>query len=97
MKQVDVFKVTQDDWYGSYHIEEYFGVKKQMVVQVTFCGNISEENEIPVFRTCVWGSDDCGMEFDSHLEGESWNRFLQVIGLNCVNRQDLIDLGFVSA
>ena len=96
--RVEVLKPTEDNWYGSYNVKgHYQGIENQMFVEVVFNGNISDSDDIPMFRTCVWGNDDCGMEFDSYLEGETWNKFLQVIGMKFVNRENLINLGFVSA
>jgi hypothetical protein len=96
--RVEVLKPTQDDWYGSYTIDgRYNGVDKQMFVEVIFNGNISPPGQTPTWRTCVWGNDDCGMEFDCSTEAEAWNKFLQVIGMKFVNRDELIKLGFVSA
>lgn len=98
--RVEVLKLTQDDWYGSYELTGYYkGLEKPMVVEVIFNGNITAYNpkSEPVWRTCVWGNDDCGMEFDCATEAEAWNKFLQVIGMDYVNRDRLIALGFVSA
>lgn len=95
--RVEVFKPTQDDWYGSYNINGYYrGVKDPMMVEVIFNGNIGNAAD-PCWRTCVWGTDDCGMEFDCDTEAEAWNKFLQVIGMKFVNMVDLKNLGFVSA
>lgn len=95
--RVEVLKPTQDDWYGSYTINGgYNGVTNQMFVEVIFNGNISSPDRAPTWRTCVWGNDDCGMEFDCSTETEAWNKFLQVIGMKFVNRDELIKLGFVS-
>ena len=96
--RIEVLKPTQDDWYGSYNIEgHYNGIENQMCVEVIFNGNISAPGTAPTWRTCVWGNDDCGMEFDCSTEAECWNKFLQVIGMKFVNRAELSRLGFVSA
>jgi hypothetical protein len=94
MLEVKVFKPTNDDWYGSYKINGWHeGVKDRMLVEVIFCGNIGDG----VWRTCVWGNDDCGMEFDCSTEAECWTMFLQVIGMESVDMVALRNLGFVSA
>lgn len=95
--RVDVFKRTQDDWYGSYKLQPIYGPEGGMLVRVSFLGNICPPDEVPLYRTCVWGNDDCGVEFDTYLEGQAWNIFLQVIGMRYVNRDALKELGFVSA
>ena len=95
--RVEVLKPTNDDWCGSYTVKGYNSVGETMFVAVTFNGNIADPDEAPLYRTCVWGNDDCGMEFDSYLEGEVWNKFLQVIGMEFVDMVALRELGFVSA
>lgn len=96
--RIEVLKPTQDNWYGSYELSDgYNGVKNQMFVEVIFNGNISPPGRAPTWRTCVWGSDDFGMEFDCDNEAEAFNKFLQVIGWKFVNREDLKKLGFVPA
>lgn len=94
--RVEVFKRTQDEWYGNYKI-----VGDQRVsdlVEVSFINlspNVSPGE--PNWRVCVWGNDDLGMEQDLENETEAWNIFLQVIGMDYVNRDKLLALGFVSA
>ena len=100
--RVEVLKQTNDDWCGSYRVSGWPsstgpGTVNQMFVNVIFNGNIAYDTEAPLYRTCVWGNDDCGMEFDSYLEGEVWNKFLQVIGMEFVDMEKLRELGFVSA
>jgi len=85
--EVNVFKRTTDDWYGSYRLDN---TDNGMLVEVGFA------NLDGLFRVSVWGTDDCGMEFDRESENEAWNIFLGVIGMENVNRKELIDLGFVS-
>lgn len=92
MKRIEVFKETQDDWYPSYYLKQ-----GNMLVSIMYHGNISHPGIAAVYRTSVWGNDDCGMEYDSTNEAECWNVFLQVIGMNYVNRADLYALGFLSA
>lgn len=92
--EMTVFKRTQDDWYGSYYTSH-----DEMLVECIFNGNIMQNfpGKLPIWRTCVWGTDDCGMEIDCTTEAEAWIKFLQVIGLEFVNRDELLKLGFVSA
>jgi len=89
--KVQVFKPTNDNWCGSYKLD---GIHNSvMLVEVIFNGNIGNG----VWRTCVWGNDDCGMEFDCDSEAKCWNMFLQVIGMKFVDMVAVRDLGFVSA
>jgi hypothetical protein len=91
MKPVSVFKLTQDDWYPPYNLDG------DQVVRVSFLGNISNPDEYPTYRVCVWGRDDFGKEYDSDNETEVWCLFLQVIGMEFVDCDELTKLGFVSA
>ena len=103
--RVEVLKPTNDDWCGSYIVKGWPnstgpGTVEQMFVEVSFNGNITSPNDTdrpPCWRTCVWGTDDCGMEFDCATEAECQNKFLQVIGMDFVDMLALRDLGFVSA
>ena len=82
------FKKTQDNWCGNYYNE---------LVKLTFHGNITPYREIPTYRVSVRGNDDMGMEFDTNDERTAHCIFQQVIGLEYVNKTDLIKLNFVSA
>lgn len=95
---IEVLKRTQDDWHGSYVLSGWYrGEENPMFVKVVFCGNISPPDSSPIWRTCVWGNDDLGMDFDCDNESEAFTKFLQVIGLKFVNLEDLTALGFVRA
>lgn len=99
-ERIAVLKPTQDNWYPSYAVEgSYNGVRNQMMVEVKFHGNIRcyDSKINPVWRTSVWGADDCGMDFDCETESECWDKFIQVLRMNFVNRDELIKLGFVYA
>ena len=98
--RVSVFKQTRDDWCGSYTLADYHnGIKNKMLVEVIFNGNITayDPTLAPVWRTCVWGNDDCGMEFDCSNESEALNKFLQVVELEYVDMSFLAALGYVSS
>lgn len=90
MYTVDVFKRTQDNWYGNYKIANDARVSD--LVEVSFIPLEGGE-----WRCCVWGNDDLGWEFDHADEATVWNVFLQVIGMPFVNLQPLKDLNFVPA
>ena len=94
MKRVEVFKLTEDEWYPSYNCEA------GKLVCVTFTKTGPQiENYNYDWRVCVWGWDDCGMEkdFPKDQEHAAWCCFLEVIGMEFVNMKDLKDLGFKSA
>jgi hypothetical protein len=86
---VEVFKQTQDDWFPCYKL-----IHKTNLVIVRFSALNPEYNK---WRVSVWGEDDCGMEFDEQYENIAFNKFLQVIGMEYVNKKALIELGFVTA
>jgi hypothetical protein len=88
--KVDVYKETRDDWYGSFEVT---GEVPALAVRVSFCGQLDNGK----WRTCVWGTDDCGMEQDFDTEAGAWTAFVQVIGLDYVDMKGLVELGFYSA
>jgi hypothetical protein len=93
--RVEVLKPTNDDWHGSYSVKGWISPNgtDQMFVQVIFNGMIGNG----IWRTCVWGNDDCGMEYDCYNEQECWCKFLEVIGMEYVDMVVLSALDFVSA
>ena len=96
--KIQVLKQTQQNWYGSYTVEKtYKGVCKQKFVEVTFHGNINARwpARSETWRTRVCGNDNYAMEIDCSTREEAWNKFIQVIELEYVNREDLIKLGFI--
>lgn len=94
--RIDVYKPTQDDWYGNFKIHNDCRVSD--LVRVSFCQTgPNPKYGDGMWRVCVWGNDDCGMEKDFHLEGSAINTFYQIIGQEFVNRQYLKDMGFISA
>lgn len=94
MKRVDVFKKTNDDWYPSF---EMGGEKLVEVSFIQLTPWLPAEERI--WRVCVWGNDDCGMErdFNPNEENLAWTTFLNVIGEEYVDMKFLSSLGFVSA
>lgn len=92
--QAQVFKRTQDDWYGNYKIAVDQRVSD--LVEVTFM-NLLPGPTPTGWCVCVWGNDDYGLERDFESETEAWNIFLQVIGMEFVNQQALRDMGFITA
>lgn len=85
--RVSVFKRTQDNWCGSY------GIGNELFVEVIFNGKLSDGT----WRTCIWGNDDLGMEFDCKTQEEAWEMFLKVICMKYVNISELKKLGYVLA
>lgn len=93
---VEVFKRTDDNWYGSYKIDEDSRVN--MLVEVIFTQTGPDpKNGNGEWRVCVWGNDDYGMEIDFTDETTAWNIYLQVIGWEVVNIDSLKSIGFINA
>lgn len=84
----EVFKITSDDWYPSYKLED-----KTKLVQVSFMQILLPSS----WLVCVWGQDDCGMEKFFGTENEAWCTFLRIIGLEDVTMSELTKLGLTSA
>lgn len=93
-KRISVYKYTDEDWLPSFKLEG--GVS---LLEVSFLGNITSYNKDlpPVWRVCVWGEDDTGMDYGCSSEKECFTIFLQVIGLELVSINKLKELGFKPA
>lgn len=91
MVRTDVFKLTRDNWFPSYKLGN------NMAVKVSFLTLVSYKTDGNKWRVCIWGEDDCGMEKDFVSEAEAFTTFLQVIGLDFVNFDNLHKMGFYSA
>lgn len=95
--RINVFKRTEDDWYGCYKIRDDARVEDLVEVSFTQTGP-DPKNFNGEWRVCVWGNDDCGMERDfGNDETAALNMFYQVIGQKFVNMGYLTHNGFVSA
>ena len=84
--KLECFKKTSDNWYPNHYKE---------LVAVTLFKN-SEYPACPsnVDRVCVWGNDDCGMEYDGEDAEYKFNRILE---MDDVTFKALKDLGLQSA
>ena len=85
------FKKTSDDWYPCYKIEKD-ARHSEGLVEVIFTKLIDG-----MYRVCIWGADDFGMERDFKEEYDAWNIFLLVIKLEDVTFNKLKELGFYYA
>lgn len=94
-QQIRVFKLTDDDWYPSHFLGDYYMGQKPMTVKLVEVSFL--ELMDGCFRVCVWGNDDLGMEQDyaksEFLEAEKM--FHRVIAQNRVNKDKLEEWGFV--
>ena len=94
--KINVFKQTNDEWYGNYKIEDDCRVYGLVEVKFTQTGP-DPKYGLGEWRVCVWGNDDFGMERDFIDEDEALNIFYQVIGWDYVNVDPLKTLGFITA
>lgn len=94
---ISVFKPTKDDWYGNYLLKCPSDIDGLGLVNVMFTQTGPNPPLSGLWRVCVWGNDDCGMEKDFEDEVEALNVFYRVIGWNFVNKTELKLEGFVSA
>jgi hypothetical protein len=96
---ITVFKLTHEDWHPSFEIAGYYqGKTEQKMLEVSYIGELRRyENQPQVWRTCVWGADDFGMEYDSSSESDAFDKFMQVIRMEFVCSAALKNLGFVPA
>ena len=91
--RTSVFKLTQDDWHGSYKLDSWHkGQENPMLVNVSFMPLTDGK-----WRVCVWGNDDCGMERDFPEEKTAWNMFLQILDWEFVSMHQLNQNEFVAA
>ena len=88
-----VFKLTSDDWCPAYKIAGYHkGVKGPKLVEVSHFKLTNGE-----YRVCVWGADDCGMDFDTKSGAKALRIFLNVISWDDVTKAALKEVGFIPA
>ena len=94
------FKLTDDDWYGNYKIEdvanypdgELKGKNKLVDVSLLTLGPGADQ-----FRVCVWGNDDFGLELDFDSVFDAQAMYLKLLQLEVINEYDLKQLGFKRA
>ena len=87
--KINVYKPTQDNWYGNYKI-----IDGENLVLVSF---LQLDPENTKWRVCIWGNDNMGMERDFISESVALNIFYQVIGWDNVNKDKLLELQFGSS
>lgn len=96
--RIEVFKLTHENWNGSYKIEGWYdGTTDNKLLKVSFFKLLPPTPYPTNWRTCVWGDDDFGMEYDSVTKEDAFARFMQVIHMEFVSKAALKDLGFVWA
>lgn len=97
LKTIIVFKLTNEDWHYSYRLEGYYENITDRLLRVMFFKLSSSNDEPPIWRTCVWGNDDFGMEYDSATKEDTFAKFMQIISMEFISKTALEELGFVRA
>lgn len=91
--QSRVFKLTEDEWFPPYKLAGWYkGQEGVKLVEVSLLPLSSYP--VNVWRVCVWGGDDFGMEKDLTNYEDAEKLFLEVLRLPSVTRKDLKDFGF---
>lgn len=91
-----VYVSTDDDWCPSYIMNMTHSPDKMMVI-VSFFELHDPDDKTPMYRVCVWGADDLGMEFDTHDRTFAESYFIMCISQETLNIEFLTEKGFVSA
>lgn len=95
--KIEVFKPTQDDWHGNYLLKRPSEIQGLGLVSVVFTQTGPKPPFKGLWRVCVWGNDDCGMEKDFEDQVEALNVFYRVIEWKFVNKEILKQEGFILA
>lgn len=92
-----VYVSTDDNWCPSYILTRKHGPDKMLVTVSFFEFKDPNDGDRPMYRICVWGADDLGMEYDVYDRtlGESY--FIMCISQETLNMDFLKDKGFRSA
>lgn len=88
--RVEMFKPVLDDWHPNYKINQGTPSERD-VVRVVYLKLPSKKS---LWRVCVWGNDDTGMEKDFTDSEEARKAFLKVAILDSVSRTTFLQMGF---
>jgi hypothetical protein len=86
VKTDPVFIKTSDDWYPNYPGDE-------VRVSMSFVKKKNEQNNV----VCVWGADDCGMEFWSPDRELVRSKYREICSWDNVTFEKLEKLGLYPA
>jgi hypothetical protein len=81
MKRIEIYKKTNDNWYGNYNTNE---------IKLKYIGKLTDNK----FRVACWGNDDFGLERDFDYENDAIKMFELLKYKNFINHKDLYDLNF---
>jgi len=88
MKPIDVFKKTDEDWYGNFKIKDDHRYPDRFV-RLSLSQLDNKE-----YRVSVWGNDDLGMELDFVDKSVARDLFSKLCLKDVINRRLLLSLGF---
>ncbi len=84
-----MYKPTYEDWCGtevSPDPRDQFGL-----VRVTLIGHTLADG---MYRVCLWGNDDLGMEYDTKIQEEQAEVFAKLALEPIISFQKLLNMGF---
>lgn len=90
------YKHTTEDWAPSFRLctPNYHNDKTRLLRVHMF----RYESKRPyLYRICVWGADDTGMELDTKDRIRAMDALQAIIRVENVSKQSLVDLGFIDA
>lgn len=95
--RVSVYKETLDNWCPSYILStKNYPNNGPLLVKVSWI-KLPFYKEKQLWRVCIWGGDDLGMEIDFEEESSSLDIFIKVISEPTISFDCLKRLGFVYA
>lgn len=93
-ERITCFKRTTDEWYGEFRIHNDGRHEKERYVHVSFM----PLNTTPIlWRVCVWGNDDLGMEFDTEEYENALEVYTELVLLPVVNKSHCVARNLVYA
>jgi hypothetical protein len=95
MEKIVAFKPTRDDWAGNFVIHYQGDIN---LVRVSTFPLHAWKTDMPLlWRVCIWGNDDCGMEKDFDNPKDAMKAYQHIVALEFVNKTELFSLGFGNA
>lgn len=88
----EVFVLTKEDWCPSYQCNDSYN--KRLLLRVSF---FELQGNDSLFRVCVWGSDDMGMDYDTPDRELAEQYFIDCISQEYLSLDYLKGKGFYSA
>jgi len=86
-RRIEFYKETNENWYPSF--EGKYGIKLLRVSHMQLSDGL--------YRVCVWGADDFGMEIDLADQAEAWGFVEKILSMELIHQSNLRAIGFVTA